>query len=240
MKNEHISIGKAAKQLGVTIQTLRRWDESGKLRAERSDSGYRYYSQETLDLYREDLYALAQAWAASAQPGIIPEKFYADIAPRFQARQSAMGILMEREHLLPVDTVSLLTAIVGEIGDNAFTHNIGNWPDATGIFFAYDLGKREVIVADRGRGVYATLKVVAPEITSDKDALRVALTKFISGRAPEKRGNGLKFVREVIIEHDFHLEFQSGLAIARISKKTGLQIETAEKNIRGTIAKITF
>lgn len=240
MKKEQLSIGEAAKLLGVTIQTLRRWDASGKLCSKRSKGGHRYYQKEDLDLFREDLYALAFAWASSAQPGRLPENFYADIAPRFQARHSSMGLLMERQQLLPLDCVSLLVAIVGEIGDNAFTHNIGSWQDIPGIFFGYDLGKREVVIADRGRGLYATLKTVAPDMIDDKDALRVALTKFISGRAPEKRGNGLKYVRETVIEKGFHLQFQSGLAVARITKEGGLQIETATTNVRGTIAKLTF
>ncbi len=240
MEKERFLIGKAAKYLGVSIGTLRLWDASGKLSAKKTESGYRFYLKADLDFFKEDLYALARAWAASAQPGMLPEDLYADIAPRFQARQASMAQIMERQQNFSIETVSLLIAVVGEIGDNAFTHNIGNWPDQPGIFFGYDLGKREVMIADRGQGIYATLKRVAPEMQNDKDALQVALTKFISGRAPEKRGNGLKFVREVVIDNDFTLEIQSGLAIARITKDSGMHIETARENIRGTIAKITF
>ena len=46
---EYLSIGKMAEKLGVTEQTLRNWDKSGKLKpAYVSDSGYRYYSSEQL------------------------------------------------------------------------------------------------------------------------------------------------------------------------------------------------
>jgi len=233
-------VGDVAQMLGVTAQTLRRWDASGKLRARRSEGGHRYYEKEDIDVFQENLYALAFAWASSGTQGKLPENLYVDIAPRFQARQSSMGILMENQKILSSDVVSLLVAIVGEIGDNAFTHNLGNWPDVQGIFFGYDLGKREVVIADRGCGVYATLKRVVPELASDKDALRVALTKFVSGRAPEKRGNGLKFVRETVIDRGFSLEFHSGLAVARVTKERGLEIETSRANIRGTLARITF
>jgi DNA adenine methylase len=42
--SEFISIEVASELLGVCKQTLRRWDESGKLTAQRSDGGYRQYS----------------------------------------------------------------------------------------------------------------------------------------------------------------------------------------------------
>lgn len=46
---DYLSIGKMAEKLGVTEQTLRNWDKSGKLKpAYISESGYRYYSSEQL------------------------------------------------------------------------------------------------------------------------------------------------------------------------------------------------
>lgn len=38
-----VSIGEAAKELGVSVKTIRRWSDSGKLRSERSPSGHRRY-----------------------------------------------------------------------------------------------------------------------------------------------------------------------------------------------------
>ena len=44
------SIGEFAKNIGVTIQTLRDWDKSGKLKpAYRSKGNHRYYSQDQLN-----------------------------------------------------------------------------------------------------------------------------------------------------------------------------------------------
>ncbi|MGO1851472.1 IS607 family transposase [Microbacterium sp.] len=40
---KYVSIGKAAEMLGVSTSTLRRWDESGKLIAERTPGGRRRY-----------------------------------------------------------------------------------------------------------------------------------------------------------------------------------------------------
>jgi excisionase family DNA binding protein len=45
-----IRVGQAAKQLGVSKETLRNWDKSGRLVATRHPvTGYRYYRQKDLD-----------------------------------------------------------------------------------------------------------------------------------------------------------------------------------------------
>ena len=45
MENQEvtISIGDAAKELGVSVKTVRRWADAGKLRFERSPSGHRRF-----------------------------------------------------------------------------------------------------------------------------------------------------------------------------------------------------
>ena len=57
--------------------------------------------------------------------------------------------------------------------------------------------KRYIVLADRGLGILETLKQVRPTLKTHIEAVNVAFTEILSGRAPEKRGNGLKFVREV-------------------------------------------
>lgn len=44
-----LSIGKAAKYLGVSRDTLRRWEKRGKIKSVRSPSNRRYYTQNQLD-----------------------------------------------------------------------------------------------------------------------------------------------------------------------------------------------
>jgi excisionase family DNA binding protein len=39
----HVSIGEAAKALGVSITTLRRWEASGRIQAEHTVGGHRRY-----------------------------------------------------------------------------------------------------------------------------------------------------------------------------------------------------
>ena len=55
MNEERVNIGKAAKFLGVTEQTLRNWDASEKLVAKRSPKGTRYYHMDELRRFSFDL-----------------------------------------------------------------------------------------------------------------------------------------------------------------------------------------
>ena len=94
----------------------------------------------------------------------------------------------------------LLTAVIGEIGLNSFDHNIGHWRFEPGINFGYKIEASELVlwIVDRGRGIYNSLSSVHKTISSSDEALDLAFHKKISGRFPENRGNGLKFVRQVI------------------------------------------
>ena len=129
-------------------------------------------------------------------------------------------------------------AIIGEIGNNSFDHNIGNWPKEMGIFFAIDTDKRMIILADKGQGVLNTLKKVRPKLSNHKEALKLAFTEKVSGRAPENRGNGLKFVRENIKENKMKLEFYSGNA--RILLNSGIKINEIKENIQGCLAILSY
>ncbi len=242
MKGKTVRIGGAAKILGITAQTLRNWERSGRLRAQRTAGGQRLYTIDDLERLMVDLPALGWAWAASAQPPELPPEYYCERQDRFTSRlvkmvavfQQALGADAE-------DLISLLGLVAGEIGDNAFAHNAGNWPDVPGIFYGYDERKRHIVLADRGRGVRATLQRVRPAIASDIEALRIAFTETISGRDPEKRGNGLKVVREIAEKKAIGLMFRSGLGLIRIPKQPGPMDSTmAKENVRGVYAVITF
>lgn len=54
-----IPIGEVAKLLGVTVQTVRRWDKDGRLAAVRTPAGHRRYR-------RDEISALLGTEAASA------------------------------------------------------------------------------------------------------------------------------------------------------------------------------
>lgn len=128
----------------------------------------------------------------------------------------------------------IIYAILGEIGNNSFDHNIGNWPDIMGIFFAHDIQNKIIILADRGQGILKTLKKVKPNLKTHTQALKVAFTEKISGRAPEKRGNGLKFTKVNIKNTKMHLTFITGNAEAKLNDK--MEIKKIKKIINGCLA----
>ena len=242
MDLESITIGQASKIIGISIQTLRRWDDTGKLSSvRRTKTGHRYYKREDIENYNiKDLFKLAKIWIKD-DLGFQPRQdFYCSDSSVFQARLSRMenelGKIKELSTIFP-----LIVAVAGEIGNNSFDHNLGNWPDIAGIFFAYDLNKKIIVLADRGRGILATLKKIEPKLTNHRDALYVAFTKIISGRAPESRGNGLKFVKEVVMNNKINLFFQTGDAYLEIkNRNSSLEIKKSNIDLHGCLVSIKF
>lgn len=239
MDRELLTIGETAKILGVSIETLRRWDKSGRLFSIRKKpGGNRYYLRKNIEIYLRDLFQLAKKWIFN-KAGIEPqEQFYCQTSYIFQAR--LIKLENELKNVVGLEnTFPLIVAIAGEIGNNSFDHNLGNWPDIPGIFFSYDLNKKYIVLADRGQGVLATLKRIKPELADDQSAMRVAFTEIISGRAPEARGNGLKFVRQVIADNPISLFFQTGDAELNIEKNNAqLNIKKSDVYLRGCVALI--
>jgi len=92
--------------------------------------------------------------------------------------------------------LSQLIACIGEITNNSFDHNIGHWHDLPGCCVSWMTDGQYIRfgVADRGRSIINSLKPVLPSGTSENSILPLAFEKVISGRSPEQRGNGLKFV----------------------------------------------
>jgi len=242
-----LTISQAAEILGVSIQILRRWDYSGKLpSASRKAAGYRHYLKSDIENYIKNnqkdlfLFKMARNWLAD-DSGFEPlSDFYCPDVSVFQARltrlENELGKIERINKIFP-----LISAITGEIGNNSFDHNLGNWPDVPGIFFAYDLNKKIVVLADRGQGILKTLKRVIPNLKNHREALYVAFTKIISGRRPESRGNGLKFVKEVVMNNKISLFFQTGNAYLKIkNKEPDLKAQKAVVNFRGCLALIKF
>ncbi len=239
MQNKLITIGQAARLLGVSIDTLRRWDRAGTLQAVRSSvRGYRLYSESDIAQYMNDNSQEAFLWAQSPHAKEPTEAVYCRTRDMFQGRLETMQSRLAK--LTAHSAVSLVTAIAGEIGNNSFDHNLGNWPNISGIYFSYDLRRKTIVLADRGQGVLATLGRVRPELENDIEALRVAFTQTITGRAPEARGNGLKFVRSVTFNSPIELYFQTGAAYAYLNQTSSITIKEASTHINGCFAKIEF
>lgn len=239
-----LDINKVADILGINPQTLRRWDEKGILKARRDNpAGHRYYFVDDLADFLSNnfkyLYKLAINWSFNKKAIDLPSRFYCQDAFVFKSRLSKLETVLQREENLK-DSFSLVTSVVGEIGNNSFDHNIGNWPDLPGIFFGYDLNKRKIILADRGQGVLSTLKKVRPSLKNDKEALLVAFTETLSGRKPEHRGNGLKYVRKVIQNNRMSLWFHSGQAIVHLINNKDLVITETKKKMNGCFVILTY
>lgn len=240
MNNKLLTISQTAAQLGISIDTLRRWDRSGRLASIRGGPrGHRHYRQSDIDLFLQNTRFLADQWAKSSVPYEPPPNVYCQTRDQFQARLEKLQSVLEDS--IPSPLVSLPTAVAGEIGNNSFDHNLGNWPDIPGIFFSYDMNLKSIFLADRGQGVLATLRRVKPKLHDAQEALRVAFTESISGRLPEARGNGLKFVRSVIVAHPFRLNFQTGDAQLDLRQNDkDLLIRKTEVSIQGCFATISF
>ncbi len=237
-KEELISISEAASILGVSIDTLRRWDQSGKLSSIKSEGGHRNYYRSQIEIFLNDLFGLAKDWVLKGTE--LPSKFYCSNSAAFQTKLTKMQDLLSGvPELAPL--FPLVVAVAGEIGNNSFDHNLGKWPDTPGIFFAYDIHKKAVVLGDRGLGVLETLKRVKSELNTDAEATEVAFTEILSGRSPESRGNGLKFVRKVVAENPIGLLFQTGSAELILTKGSNeLDIKASPQPFRGCLALITF
>lgn len=163
----------------------------------------------------------AIAWAsATKEPSALPTNQWCDARDRLRARIDSLTIRLLRQKIAE-DRVRLLDAVLSEIGSNSFDHNIGQWQETPGVFF--DTEKTDdgilCVLADRGQGIRRTLSRVRSGLSSDADALRVAFTERLSGRAPEQRGNGLKFVRSVLLEDGIDLWYGSGTAVYAVQER---------------------
>ncbi len=103
------------------------------------------------------------------------------------------------------DEEPMATSLVGELGNNVFDHNDGQWPTSVRgaiILAQMNPQKRsaEVVVADPGIGFSGSLKALNPNIESDVDAIKLGLTG-VTGRVGEPRGQGLQIVKNWTIKN---------------------------------------
>ena len=135
------------------------------------------------------------------------------------------------------------TAVVGELGNNVFDHNLGNWPTTISgcIIAAQHYPKTntiEIAVGDPGIGFYGSLKTAFPNINSDIEAIKLGLAGN-TGRVGEIRGNGLKLIQQWTLQNfsgTVMIHSGSGLVIV---DKTGMKERTVNK-ILGTVAQFVI
>lgn len=69
--------------------------------------------------------------------------------------------------------------------------------------------------------------------------MKVAFTQQLSGRAPEQRGNGLKFVLESIVEKKWSMYYQSGIGCCIVDKGNVI-FTTGNLKVVGCLAILAF
>lgn len=246
-QSDALTISEVAGLTGLSLSTLRRWDAQGKLRSFRySPAGNRYYRRNDIENYlldQRDLLTQVKEWTQSKTATELSETLYCQTRDVFSVRLERLQNELSKATASKVthDLISVLIAIAGEIGNNSFDHNLGNWPDVPGIFFGHNSKLNQLILADRGRGILTTLQQVRPGLKNDTQALKTAFTEIISGRAPEARGNGLKFVRDIVTHNQIKLWFRSGSAelyLKQGDKK--LHIREILPPIKGCLAIIKY
>ena len=111
-----------------------------------------------------DIEKIAKEWNSGDVPAQIPEKYYCATRDVFQARLDVMIKDLVGQDKMSEGDVYMDSAIAGEIGNNSFDHNLGNWPDTMGIFFGYQVGGNglKIVLADRGQGIMKTLEKIRP------------------------------------------------------------------------------
>lgn len=189
----------------------------------------------------------ALKWASDSVPQDTLEEYFCPSADIWQGRFSRLAPALIKNGFSEA-TAALIASAIGEVGDNCFAHNAPNWIDVRGCWFEYAIkkGKFFCVVADRGRGILASLKAVRPELFSHREALLTALTERVTGRAPERRGNGLKYTTAVLAElssGDFLLKtgdayFECALPLDR--NKIAEYIKETDVKIRGTYCEINL
>jgi hypothetical protein len=187
----------------------------------------------------DDIKLIAKNWTLSDSGQIdFDAEMYCETRDIFQARLDKMlDFLLSNG--IEEQLSFYIYSMAGEIGNNSFDHNVGKWRDLPGIFFGFETSaKNNIVLADRGQGILHSLKRVKPELENDLDALHTAFTEKISGRAPENRGNGLKYVKENIFNNNMHLDFYSGNGLIELNQE--IKLSKNDQNYQGCLAILTF
>jgi hypothetical protein len=141
----------------------------------------------------------ASLWVNARTMPNSPESMVCETREVFSGRLPRLKLFTRNG--LSENHLPLVISTAGEIGNNSFDHNLGQWRDVPGCWFEPQATGRFlwVFIADRGQGIFQSLAKVHPELDNEQNALHAAFETVISGRAPEQRGNGLKYVRSIVL-----------------------------------------
>ena len=81
-----------------------------------------------------DLEKMAYQWLYADPDEInVQSEYYCKTRDVFQNRTEKMLTDLLKKPSISEDQAYIISAIIGEIGNNSFDHNVGNWPDKMGI-----------------------------------------------------------------------------------------------------------
>lgn len=188
----------------------------------------------------------ASEWAITQKPSTPPNDFYCQTRDVAQARVEHLRLTLEKNGW-DENKGALIASVIGELANNCFDHNLGTWRDVQGCWLEYQTGDKiiEITVADRGQGILNSLRQVRPELQEHKKALFLAFTESISGRAPESRGNGLKFVLKSLNQLSAKFLFHSGDTKLKFETPVDINelnwyLVNTEEIVGGTYCKIVI
>jgi len=142
---------------------------------------------------------------------------------------------------LDKNQTGLVVALVGELGNNTFDHNLGNWPtDISGCFITAQnyprQGRLEFVIGDPGIGFLGSLKNKFPELKDDVSAIKCGLAGN-TGWIGVNRGNGLRFVQEWTLgKFSGNVIIHSGAGLVKVGGN-GMECKKVPR-ILGTIVQI--
>lgn len=143
-----------------------------------------------------------------------------------------------------------IVSLIGELVDNTFAHNAGNWPHGEhigGILMAQRYKKTkelEIALSDMGLGIRKTLTAnpAYASIRTDREAIIKALEKGVTSRPQGRGGNGFTYIQEALKNGlEGTIDIWSGNSHLRIAG-TGINDISDSKWLIGTAIalKVTY
>jgi len=134
---------------------------------------------------------------------------------------------MLRDVGLKEEAVALTASSLGELIDNAFSHNLGKWDSVLGpmvILLAQNFPQKKELcfsVCDFGVGFLQTLHENYPKLSSEAEAISLAIQPNITGRIQKRGGNGLDYLRKNVFNgFQGSLQIRSGNTLLSITSKS--------------------
>lgn len=170
--------------------------------------------------------------------GQVPGDYYCATRDVFRARHDKW-FNQQTKNIGVVKAAQLLT-IIGEVGNNSFDHNLGHWQNSPGLCFYTEQGV--ILLYDQGRGIEKSLSAGGHKFASSAEYLSAALTQRITGRAPERRGNGLKVSLRMVeeLKIDFYIRSKEDFYCTTLNFNKNLIHGLGKCNNTGVLVLIDF